>query len=66
MFDNLKLRCSCEGISIHIFNKRDAAGLLDNPLCDAAHLDIPKNKIQIQEDRRCCRVCRWPRHGYLF
>lgn len=60
------VRCSCEGLSVHISNKCHAAGLLDDPLCHAANLAFPENKIQIQEDSWCCCLCCWPCHGHFF
>lgn len=54
--ENMRISCclnSCEVLSVHIFDKRDALGLLVNSLCDYSYMDIFEDQVWAQEVHRC-------------
>lgn len=54
---------SGESLSIHIYNKRHAVGLLVNPSCDASYMAFPTHEIQIQKDSWCTCLYHRPCRG---
>lgn len=62
----LPLLCSCEGLPVHIPNKRDVAGLLGNSVCSAFYVVFLEDKIQTQKISWCCHLYCWSCPGDLF
>lgn len=57
---------SGEGVSVHINNEYNVARLLVNSLCYTSHLALSKDKIQIQENSRCCHLYCWSCARYFL
>lgn len=62
----LSLLCSCEGLSVHIPNKRDVTGLLGNSMCSVSYVVFLEDKIQTQKISWCCHLYCWSCPGDLF
>jgi hypothetical protein len=60
------LLCSCEVLSVHIFDECDASGLLDNSMCHSSHMDLFEDKIWTQEVHRRWSLCGWPYISSIF
>jgi hypothetical protein len=58
--------CSCEVIPVHIFDKRDAVGLLVNSVRHCSYLGISEDKVWVEEVPWRRSLCGWPYTSCIF